>query len=112
MPDATDGAAFGVAVEVVFAPVQQLNQRGAAEAVARIEVGQGRGLCELVPRTIQLTVVAAIDAVADQAAQLHRDAALEFNGEVGDATACIEFVGRDDGLRRTNVNAAAALPAM
>src|SRR5512135_1368580 len=63
---------------------------------------------ETVPRTDQLAVVAAIDAVADERAQLDGDAALEFDGEVGDATPRVELIRCSDGLGWADVDAGMA----
>ena len=67
---------------------------GARSHVARGELGLAAGLRELVPRADREAIVAAVDAVADQRAQLARDRALVLDGEVGDAAPRIEPVGR------------------
>ena len=50
VPDASDGGAFGVAVEFFFAPVKQLDQRGAVEPVAGCEIELCAQLCVAIPR--------------------------------------------------------------
>ncbi len=59
-----------------------------------------------------LAVVAAVHAVADQRPQLDRDAALQFDGQVGNAAPRIEPVRPEDRLRRAGVDAGAAAAAM
>src|SRR5207302_9319024 len=80
--------------------------------MAWLELCFATWLREAVPRADKLAVVAAVDAVADQRPQLFGDRALMLDGEVRDAAACIELVRRDDRLRRTDVDAAAAGTAM
>ena len=63
---------------------------------------------ELVPRTHQLTVIAAIDAIAERRAQRLGDRTLEFDRQVGDAAACIELIGRDDRAGRAGGDAGAS----
>ena len=112
MADAADGAAFGAAQEFGLVPGPQLQQRGAVQRRARVEVGKRRDLGVLVPRAHQLAVVAAVDAVAEQRPQRFGDRAVVFDGQVGDAAPRIQLVGRDDGLRRTHIDAGAAAAAM
>src|SRR5690606_29353765 len=76
------------------------------------EGGLPRALRELVPGTDGQAVVAAIDAVADGGAIGAGDRALMLDGEVGDAAAGIELVGRGKGGGRADVEAAPASPAM
>src|SRR5262245_40464024 len=109
--DAADGRALQAPVEVGLGPGEQLDQRGAVEAVARLEVLLGARLGEAVPWTDELTVVAAIDAVADKGTQLLRNRALVLDREVRDAAAGVELVGAADRLRRADVDAAPAGPA-
>ncbi len=45
--------------------------------MTHVEIGDRRGLRKLVPRTYELTIVAAIHAVADQRTHLDRNAALQ-----------------------------------
>src|SRR3954465_8459657 len=109
--DAPDGRALQALVELGLGPREQLPERGRVEAVAPLEVLLGARSGEAVPRTDELAVVAAVDAVADEGAQLFRDCALVLDREVRDAAARVELVGAADGLRRAYVDAAAAGPA-
>src|SRR5690606_3952455 len=112
MTDAPDGAAFRLPEKFLLAPREQVDQLGVVEALARREVVLGAELRELVPGAEQLAVVAAVDAVADGLAELERDRAGILDGEIGNAASRIEPVGRDDGLRGTDLHAAAARAAM
>ena len=62
-------------VELVRGPREQLDEVGVVEAVAHREVGLRRSLRVLVPRTDELAIVAAVDAIADQRAQVLGNAA-------------------------------------
>src|SRR4051812_4955505 len=73
MPDAPDRAAFGAAQELFFAPREERHEVRAGEPFPLVEIGQGALACELVPGADELAVVAAVDAVADQCAQIDRD---------------------------------------
>src|SRR5690242_16920696 len=63
--DATNRTAFGACEEFLFAPAEQLDQPRGVQCVAGREVALFRELRELVPRAYQLTIVAAVDTVAD-----------------------------------------------
>ena len=111
--DAPDRAALHARVELLARPREELDERRVVEAVAhRGEIRLGRRLREAVPRAHELAVVAAIDAVADQRAQLLGDAPCELDGEVGDAAPRVELVGRDDRAGGADVDAARAGAAM
>src|SRR3546814_9719074 len=69
-------------------------------------------LRKLVPRADGEAVVAAVDAVAHGRAQRARNVPLVLDGEVGDAASGVEPVRADEGLRRTDVQAAPARAAM
>ena len=112
MADSADRAALCAAQKVGLGPREKLRQRAPGEPFARIEVGQLALLRELVPRADQLAVVAAVDAVAHQRAQLQRNGTAVLDGEVGNAAPRIEPLRRDDGLRRAHVDACAAAAAM
>src|SRR6516164_411928 len=60
------------------------------------------GLRELVPRAHRQAIVAAEDAVADRGAQLARNRPLVLDGEVRDAAARIEPIGRGKRRRRAD----------
>src|SRR4051812_43516831 len=110
--DAPDRRAAQALVEIGLGPGEKLDQRRLVEAVADLEIRLGRGLRESVPWAHELAIVAAVDAIADQRAQLFRNRALVLDREVGDAAARIELVGTDDRLGRTDVDAAVAGAAM
>ena len=57
---------------------------------------------------VSLAVITAIDAVAHRLPELARNMALVLNGQVGNAAACIELVGCDDGIGRADVDAGGA----
>src|SRR5690606_13673552 len=63
---------------------------------------------EFVPRTRQLAVVAAEDAVADQRPQVLVDAAFMLDGEVGNAAPRVEPVRRGDRAGGADLDAAHA----
>src|SRR5690606_22110418 len=109
---ATDGRTFGALQELFLAPGEQLDQAGPVQAVADAEVGFRIAHRELVPGADQLAVVAAEDAVADQGPQFLGDAAAQFDGQVADAAAGVDAVGRHDRPGRADVDAAAAGAAM
>ena len=98
MTDAPDWAAFGETQKFFFTPVEQGHQLLAAQARPFIEVGQGAAPGELVPGADELAVVAAIDAVAHQRAQLLGNGTRVLDGQVRDAAPCVQPVRRDDGL--------------
>src|SRR5258705_513766 len=108
--DAPDGRALQAPVELGLGPREKLHQRGAVEAVARLEVVLRARPGEAVPRTDELAVVAAVHAVADERAQFFRDGAFVLDREVRDAAARVELVGAADRLRRAHVDAAPAGP--
>src|SRR5579862_3206542 len=64
--------------------------------MAHLEVGMACRARELVPGTHQLTVVAAVDAVAECRPQLLGNGAMVLDGEVGDAAPRVEPVWCDD----------------
>src|SRR5690625_240140 len=109
---AADGGAFGALQEFLFAPGEQFGQAGGVELVAGAEIGLVGAPGEFVPGADELAVVAAEDAVADRGPQLLRDGAFVFDGEVGDAAAGVEAVGRGDGPGGADVDAAGAAAAV
>src|SRR5882724_13654510 len=104
MSDTIDRAARQFCVELGFVPSKQFNQRHIIQPVPHGKIRLDTGLRKAVPRAHQLTIVATIDAVADQWAQLNRHAAFEFDGEIRNTAARIETVRRDNGFGRTNIN--------
>src|SRR3954471_11026064 len=109
--DAPDGRALQAPVELGLGPREQLHERSAVEAVARLEVLLGARPGEAVPRTDELAVVAAVYAVADEGAQLFRDRALVLDREIRDAAARVELVGAADRPGRAHIDAALATAA-
>src|SRR6266481_331547 len=105
MSDTIDRAARQFCVELGFIPSKQFNQRYIIQPVSHGKIRLDAGLRKAVPRTHQLTIVATVDAVTDQRAQLNRHTAFEFNGEIRNTAARIKTVRRDDGLGRANINA-------
>ena len=65
--------------------VGQLGQAGRRQVGARLQLGVRGGAGEAVPRADGQAIVAAIDAVADQRAELERDRAFVLDGQVGNA---------------------------
>jgi hypothetical protein len=49
-------------------------------------------LREAVPRAAELAVVAAVDAIAKQGAELFRDRAVEFDAQVGNAAPGVDLM--------------------
>ena len=82
-------------------------QRGARAEI--VFVGKLR---KAVPRADQLAVVAAVDAVAEQWAELLRDRAFQLDGQVGDAAPGVYGIGGDDGAGRAGGDAGDAAAAL
>ncbi len=110
--DAPDRAAGHAGGELGRRPGEQRHQRGIVQAVAHRKIRLRARLGIAVPRADKLAVVTAVDAVADQRTQRFGNAALEFDGEVGNAAARIELVGRDDGAGRAGVQTGVAATAV
>src|SRR5207248_2613944 len=112
--DAVDGRATHALLELRLAPAEQLRQRCGIQAMAHLEIRVRGRARELVPRTHELAVVAAVDAIADRPAQLDRNGAVVLDGEIGDAAPRIQPPGGDDrtgGAGRDARLAAAAVGA-
>ena len=113
IPDAPDRAAFHPRVELGFGPREQRQQIRIVETVAyTVEILLVRSEHIAIPWTDELAVVATIDAIADQRPQRFRDAAFQFDREIGNAASRIELVGRDDRAGRTNLDALRARAAV
>ena len=112
MADAANWAAFGDAQKFFFGPVEQGDELLAGQAGAFVKVGQGAALGEFIPRANQLAIVAAVNAVADQRAQLQRNRPGMLDRQVRNAAPRVKPVRRDDGLRGAHVNAGAATTAV
>src|SRR3974377_1092636 len=100
-----DGGAAQTLGELCAAPAKQLGERRGIQVMTHLEIRVAGGARELVPRTHQLAVIAAEDAIADPLAQLHRDRAVVLDGEIGNAAARIEAPGRNDRPRRAGGDA-------
>src|SRR6185436_2793857 len=109
---ATDRRTAQALVEVGLAPGEKRHQRRPVQAIPDFEVLFPGRLREAVPGTDHLAVVAAVDAIADQRPQLLGNGALVLDGEVRDAAPRVELVRTADRLRRADVDAALAAPAM
>lgn len=112
MTDTTYCAALGPLVERLLVPGEQVDEVCVVETVPWLKIGLVGGLRELVPGAVQLAVVAAVNPVADGFAELLRNGAVEFDGQVGDTAAGVEQVGRDDGMGRADVEAGPAAAAV
>src|SRR5690606_40783573 len=82
--DAANRAAFRLAQKHLFAPCEQRYECGSVELMARCEVELARHTSELVPWAYELTVIAAVDAIADRFAKLDRDRAAQLDREIRD----------------------------
>src|SRR5258708_10543817 len=71
--DAPDRRALQALVELGFGPGEELDQGGAVETVAHLEIDLYGRLCEAIPRAHSLAVVAAIVAAAPPRPQLLPD---------------------------------------
>lgn len=98
--DAAYRRAFGDAQEFFLRPVEQIDQLRRMQRGARAEIVFVGKLRKAVPRADQLAVVAAVDAVAEQRAELLRDRAFQLDGQVGDAAPGVYGIGGDDGAGR------------
>jgi hypothetical protein len=112
MADAPDRAALGVAQKLLFAPAKQRRQLLTAQPLALVEIGQGRTLGKLVPGADQLAVVAAVDAVGHQRAQLQRNRPRVFDRQIRNAAPRVQPPRRDDGLRGADADAGTAAAAV
>src|SRR5690606_39646768 len=109
---AADRRAGELRVEALRAPAEQLDQRSRVEPAARREIAGRPRLCEAIPWTGELAVVAAVDAVADRRAKRLRNRAFQLDRQVGDAAARVDAVRRDDGAGWARVDAAHAAAAV
>ena len=107
MTDAANWAPLQAGHECLFVPGEKRREGCRIKPVSHGKIGVAE-LCKFVPRTTELAVVTAIDAIADQGSQFDRDCASQFDGQVRDAAAGVDFVGRDDGGSRAGFKASAA----
>src|SRR3569832_2414463 len=111
MADAADGAAFHATIEFLLAPGEQIDQHRLVQAVTHAVVRQACALRELVPWADELAIVAAVDTIADQRPQLDRNAALQFNRQIGNATTYNKPKQTKEHQQRTDNKTDTALPA-
>jgi hypothetical protein len=109
-PAAADRAAFGAAQELGLVPGPQLQQRGAGQPLAHVEVGQRRCAGRTCSRGRPAGSRRSRRCGCPWRAQLARDGAVVLDRQVADAAPRVQPVGRHDGLRRAGVDAGAALP--
>src|SRR5688572_29476020 len=64
--------------------------------------------CESIPRTNHLANVTSKNPIADFFTQIGRDIIFEFDGEIGDATACVNGAIRKDAIRGAGFDATPA----
>ena len=76
-----------------------------AQLRPRREGDFARSLREFVPGTDRQTVVAAVDAIADGAAEFLGDVVLVLDREIGNSEPRIDLVRRGKGIRRTDIQA-------
>src|SRR5262245_40220071 len=100
------------AAELLLAPRKQFHQRRTVQSIAHVEVSERRHLRVLVPRTYELAIVAAINAVADRTAQFLRNRALVLDGQIRNTAPRVELIRRGDRVSRAHIDAAPACPAV
>src|SRR2546425_11621578 len=103
--DAANRRAAHALVEFGFAPGEQLGQGGPVEPVPYRKVIFPGNPREPVPWADRLAIVAAVDPVADQRAQLFGNRALVLDGQVRDAAPRVELVRSADRLGGAYVDA-------
>jgi hypothetical protein len=109
---ASDWRALGALEEFVLVPGEKLDQAAVVQRVTSAVVGLGTATGELVPGADQLAVVAAKDAIAHGSPQIRRYRATQLDGQVSDAAPCIDLIGGNNCLCRTDVDTAPACSAM
>ncbi len=85
---------------------------GAARSSRCAQLRFGADAREFVPWADRETIVAAVDAIADQRPQLARDRPLVLDRQIGNAAPRVDLVGRGKGGGRAGVETGAAAPAM
>ena len=91
---------------------KKLGERRVVASRSRAELRLARALRELVPGTHGEAVVTAEDAVAHRRTEALCDMSLMLDGEIGDAGACVDAVGRGESMRGAYIEATPAGPAM
>src|SRR5271170_5950099 len=110
--DAPNGAAASLLQELGLAPCKQIGELRVIESVPSREILFRCGARKLVPRTYQLAIIAAVDAIADGAAKLNGNRSAELNGQVGNAASSVKTVRCDDGTGRAGGHAGATRAAV
>ena len=108
MADASDRRPGQPGLELILGPMEQIGQFFSVQAVAHGEIDFPADSGEAVPRADELTVVAAVDPIAEQWPEFRGDASRVLYGQVGNAAARIEAVGRDNGSGRAGADTGAA----
>ena len=65
--------AFGFSLKSVLIPRKKTEQRGSLQAVSGLKIWLGAQLGVAIPWAVDLTVVATVDTVADERAELDRN---------------------------------------
>jgi len=105
--DAADRVTCQALVEFRLAPGEQCAQAGAVQTVARRKFRVTQ-LCEAIPRTAGLAIVATVDAIADQRAEFLWNGPVQLDGQVGNAASRVDAIGGNDGARRARIDAGGA----
>ena len=112
MSGSLDGRAAKARAKSRVIELEKLGERRIGGLFPDGESRLARSLRELVPGASGETVVAAENAIAHGLAELRRDVTLMLDGEVGDAAARIDLIGRRERARRADVETPSAAAAM
>jgi len=112
MSETANGAALGPEQKFGLVPGEESNECSGIQALAREKIRLPSKASEAVPRTHYLAVIAPINSVANQRAQLFWNWPFQFYGEIGDAEAGVELVWGQDGTRWAGIQTGVATPAM
>lgn len=110
--DAFDGGVLEEDAECFIGEGEEVAQLGGEEGFVGVEDGFAGCLGEFVPGANFQADIAAVDAVADGAAEFFGDGAFVFDGEIGNAAAGIDAVRCDDRVGGTGNNATDAFATM
>ena len=110
--DAFDGGFGEEGAEVLDGEGEEVAEGVVEDGFAGVEAGLAAEFGEAVPGADVEAVVAAVDAVADEGAEVEGDGALVFDGEVGDAAGGVEVVGARDGVGGAGGHAGGAFAAV
>ncbi len=108
--DAFDGASLEGDAKGGFVESEVIAETGGIECIASGESGFRAGGGETVPWADGSAVIAAIDTVPDERAEVFGYTPFEFDGEVGDAASGVEVVRRGDGSSGACIDATCAGP--